>query len=65
MRIADMVSREITLLPMAAKMATILALARFLSDDDTDIRSMRDLLVALLVISGFVLMSNPQLLRLK
>ena len=32
-----------------AKMATILALARFLSDDDTDIRSMRDLLVALTI----------------
>jgi rod shape determining protein RodA len=29
-----------------AKMATILALARFLSDDDTNIRSIRDLLIA-------------------
>ena len=32
-----------------AKMATILALARFLSDDDTDIRSMRGLLIALTI----------------
>jgi rod shape determining protein RodA len=32
-----------------AKMATILALARFLSDDDTNIRSMRHLLIALAI----------------
>jgi len=32
-----------------AKMATILALARFLSDDETDIRSLKHLLIALVI----------------